>query len=214
MTNKISVTRALARIKQLRSRIPEIVQNARFATVAIGSGSLQSLPEFPNLTVDQFNDKAKASVSSVNDSISELIKLRGAVNASNAKTVVTIGGKEMTVAEAIERKAVASMEQELLYAAIQQNRSSTATFTRAREVLEQKIENAVTQMYGAAEKRKVNEGDVEIASAPVSQRFAPTLIDPLSLSTWIEDRKATLGDFLAEVDFVLSESNAKTDIEV
>ena len=95
---KISITEALNELKLYDSKINKAIANAKLASAAKKSSDKVGV-----VKKEEFEERAKASYQSVTDLIANRNALKSAIVKSNAVTEVTINGKTMTVAEAIER---------------------------------------------------------------------------------------------------------------
>lgn len=105
MSEPISVTRALAQLKTLTARIEAAITASLFVGIKAGKDTNTKvlLPK-GNLTLKAVEDRINSEHKSLDDLITERSKLKSAIAISNSITKVTIGGVEMTVSEAIERK--------------------------------------------------------------------------------------------------------------
>ena len=209
---KISITRALTEIKNLQDQINKATQSAVFCVVAKGRGDRKSL-----IGTSRSVTAAEESIKSVYQKITDLITrrraLKAAVQASNAKTEVIVGGTAMLVADAIERKNSIDFELNMFNAMRQQWTTGVSKIEQLNATLNNQIETAVTAAYNN-DKGKVTEDQYAAVANPRLNEHEASLIDPLHLADLIEEQHEKLNGFLMEVDFVLSESNAKTEIEI
>ena len=95
---KYSIHRALAELKLLDKRITKTIDNLKVITYKKGNKL-----EY-NITEEEFKAVVEADMQSVKDLITRRKEIKEKIVKSNAETLVTIAGKEMTVAAAIERK--------------------------------------------------------------------------------------------------------------
>lgn len=95
----ITITEALNELKLYDARIRKAISNTKLAGAAKKSSA-----RIGAITKNEFNEHAKASYQSVTDLIANRNTLKSAIVKSNAVTEITVNGKVMTVAEAIERK--------------------------------------------------------------------------------------------------------------
>lgn len=201
----ISVTRALAQIKSLDARIAEASGKA-FITYAVngktGGGS----------AVADAVAVIRANLQSVQDMIALRQKLKSAVVASNAVTKVTVGGKEMTVAQAIERKGSIQQEQFLLTNMVAQHRRTVKEVETINQNVQVRLDKLIETAVG--KDRKVDESEISAITEPFRQQNQASLVDPAELEKLIAALEADIANFLAEVDYSLSESNAVTQITV
>lgn len=209
---QISVTRALTEIKHLADRIARDT-NKPFVGVAKGQANHKTCQSAPSMNVEAFSDAVKANLSSVLDLIAYREKLKRAVIKSNAETIVVIAGESMTVAEAIEKKANIAFTERLIATLRHQLVTANGVVEKANKALSDEINSAVISAYGN-EKGKVDEAQYEAVALPRQTRNALSLIDPNNVEQVIETLSDKMSKFLEEVDFILSESNSITKIEV
>lgn len=203
--NQFSVTRALAKIKALDGRIAAATSNP-LISFEIGGKSAG------NRTIAEVEQTIRSNYQSVTAMLVERAKLKSAVVVSNAAVKVTIAGVEMTVAEAIERKTSIQQEQAILQSARQQLAQAVAKVEQNNIAAKTRLDTLIQTAVG--KDRKVDEAEVSALTVPFMKQNMANLIDPLNLQQVIEETSKRVSDFLTEVDYVLSESNAVTMIEV
>ena len=211
MSEKITITRALAELKLLDSRILKKSQDLRLVDVcqnrkdlAIKSGNAK----------DPFAESAISSLQSVEDLIERRKKIKSAILISNARTFVKIGGNEYAVIEAIERKNSITYEQNLLNKMRKQVVEAKSEISNQAPSLDQSVKDLIKNNMGGDgstdEENKANEA--------MATRFYEAnvlrLLDPCGVEKKIDDLDEKIDTFLTEVDFVLSESNSKTEIKI
>lgn len=206
---KISIHRALGELKTLEKRIEKEINKGYY----IGYKKKSVAKEYQTGTlVDEFGVKAKASKQSVDDLIARRRAIKEAIVNSNANTKVTIGGKEMTVASAIERKSSIIYDIDLLSKLQSQYSKAVSAVARQNDAVEKDISAKVDIMLGS-EKAK-NQELVDKFSKDYRESNSWELIDPLGLKEIIDALEEEILTFQNEVDVVLSESNATTFIEI
>jgi len=211
MSTKISVTRALSELKTIEARIRDRIRESAFTAVAQGRRTVTNT----GTEISQFESVAAATARSLEDLFARLSKLKSAVAASNAVTKVVIGGTELTVDEAIHTKKIIQLK--LIYAnKIQGDLVALENSVKTEnKKVEERLERLLAEMLKAAGKDITRDRSSAIdyeKSYLVENGFK--LIDPLNARKIIENLKKEAELFTSEVDFVLSESNARTEIEV
>lgn len=201
----ISVTRALAQIKSLNDRIGRGCKEA-FVSHLVGGKHPQGIEKTAVET------QLKANVQSVEDLIKERSKLKNAVVISNATTKVKIAGVEMTVAEAIERKGSIQLEEQFLNSMRQQLVATQNIVDRQNQVANTKIDAAIQQIAG--KDRKADETELKVVRESIEAKDGAVLLDSADIRGKIESLQKSIDEFKLEVDFALSEVNAKTEISV
>lgn len=201
---KISVTRALAQLKTLNDRIQRA--SAEEFVTRIAGGKHSSGEELTKITA-----RIEANYQSVTDMLAQRAKLKAAVVLSNATTSVEVGGVIMTVAEAIERKGSIGLERNLLRHLATQISRETTSVNHEQRLLDAKVETLLGQAVG--KDRKVDAAELQAIRDAVEGNAKPELLDPLKIQEKIEALNKAIEDFTLDVDFALSEVNARTLIE-
>lgn len=206
----MTITRGLAELKLLDKRIMRKIFDSNFLIANKKSNKKLN----GNMTKEEFVQNSKSSYESISDLIERRKKIKSAIVDSNAKTKVTIAGKEMTVAEAIERKDSIQYEKELLDRMEYQYKNTLAEVNRQNEKVQQNLDNLLNTSFGKEGKQKATENEIEIIAKPYLQQNEYEVIDPLNIYNKIEELKEDIEQFELEVDFTLSESNTITKIEI
>ena len=208
---QISVTRALTEVKHLNDRINratgmQFVGNARGKdTFKVVLGNNQSVADVENIF--------KQNLQSALDLISRRDLLKRKIVESNSSTKVTVAGETMSVSEAIEKKASIQYKINLLQSLRQQYQQALNVTEQHNAKLYQEIDNAVQQAY-SNDKGKVDAEQYEAVAKPRLQRNEVSVIDSIKAQEVIKKLDEEISAFVSEIDFILSESNAKTLIEV
>lgn len=206
----ISITRALATLKALDAKI--VKQTERLDTVAVtdGQGDFRKLVGKLG-TIDDFSSKAATQVQSLTDMLNTRDALKAAIIQSNAVTTITIGGKEITVAQAIEQKRSIILRQNLLTKVKSQVNLGNALLVKRTAEFESGLSVKLDTLLGRDRATKGEE--VEGITKPLRERGEPSLLDPVGMVAYSEKLETEIDDFLTEVDFALSESNSRTEVE-
>ena len=200
--NTMSITRALVELKTLDKRINKQTTQGVFVSTQVHGQNIDDV---------RVND-ALANYQSTRDLHKRYNAIKSAIVLSNAKTEVVIGGNEYTVSEAIDRKHSIKYEKQLLETLRQQRQNAKYKIeTHTREV-ERNLDAKLDQLYGSASKNKAD------STKDFREEFLKsremTMVDPLKVDEKIDELYESVTEFEKEVDFVLSESNAKTEISV
>lgn len=200
---KINVHEGLAKIKLYDKKISKEINNAQFSTY----GKVKSKKLDNSKDKEEFKINAKASFDSITKMIEERSKIKSAIILSNATTKVTIAGKEMTVAEAIELKDSIELKEDLRYKmASDINLSHNKTLSKNESVDDKAIK--------LAEK---SEFEDEIKTDYINAYIENNKYEVVTFKGFDDNLKSLdkfIDEFLHEVDFVLSSSNAITTIEI
>lgn len=209
----ISITRALATIKSLGSKIERDIGRLQLYAITQGTGSMQRVLGYSEaVKAEQVSEAIRKDWQSVNDMITQRSALKAAVVASNAVTKVTIAGKEMTVAEAIEQKTSMQFKIQLLARMRKSYVQMTNELSQAQDRFDRQVQETEENLFG--KDKKVTDAERKTVIDPVYMRSQPGTVDGIDLEKRTKDLEDEIQDFMSEVDFVLSESNASTTIEV
>lgn len=204
---EITITRALAELKLLDKRIQRSINDSVLAGYTVGKKIMTGFN-----SVEEIEQRAKSDYQSIQDLIKRRNDIKGAIVVSNATTRVEIAGNTMTVAEAIERKSSIDYDKMLLNRLRSTYSSIVNQVDRVNEEVKNRLDRQLEVLYGKEGKSKAIENE-ELTKAFKEDNEAK-MIDSLNLKNRIEKLTKDIEDFETEVDFVLSESNTITRIDV
>ena len=204
---KVSLTRLLNEIKLLDQRIQKASTTSLFVQGKVGDKPPQGYS-----SVDEVAAQIQADFKSVRDLITLRNQYKSKLVIANATTKLTVAGEEMTIAQAIERKRTIDLEKNLLRTLNAQFANIKNQVDKHNQQMEQTIDQMLTNLHG--KDRKVGEDEVRAVSEPYRKQHQASLIDPLTVRTKIVELEEFISKFENEVDFVLSETNAKTEVEI
>lgn len=206
---KMTIHKALCELKILDSRINNAISSARFCLA-----NKHSNEKVNGVTVEEYQETMKASYNKASDLIRRREAIKRAVVLSNAKTIVKIGGKEYTVAEAIEMNNHGiNLKLQLKNAMKKQYDSAMTAIISKNSVVDDKATEYVVGLFGQKESKTANE-EYEKARKSYIEANTMELIDPVNILEKIEALEVEIADFTTEVDSALSVSNALTEITV
>lgn len=209
---KMSVTRALAELKRIDERIQRDIGSSVFVSVTVGKDSNRKMAS-GNDTPEKVAANIQSNVDSLDALMSQRSKIKAAIVASNAKTLVNVGGREMTVAEAIELKSTVSTKSTLVDRMRQQMNQAEALVQSLNAKLDAQIEQNLTTIYGS-EKSKIDSTTYDLVAKPQRNLKEAALLDPMKIANKIKALEDEISLIKTELDYALSEVNAKTEIEV
>jgi len=202
-TNQISVSQALAELKLLRKRI----QTATNKSTLIVLKKKRDL-----LDVGRFSMEAQASYQSYKDLLARYNAIKAAIVQSNASTTVSIAGTQYTVADAVERKKTIALEKDMLSRMQHQFEMVNQEYTNHTNAENVRVERLIQTELGKDAKTNV-EVITQLSETFLAQNKAE-IVDPLNLAKEIAALNKSIEDFETKVDWVLSESNGRTTINV
>ena len=202
----MSVHRALAELKTYEDRIQKAMQASFVVANQKNNDKIQGK------TIDEINSIIQGNFDSYFALVENQRRIKAAVVASNAVTKVKIAGEEYTVAEAIERKAKLKYDEKFLLTLKAQFTEQNNRVDRANNELPAKLETYLQQILGPKDKRTADE--ITQHTELYEKKYKWELVDPCDIMNKIKELEERILTFKTEVDYVLSDSNALTQIEV
>lgn len=200
----MSVHRGLSELKLYSNKIASL--NSGTFVVA----NKQSNKTIGGRSIEDVNNLIKGNFDSMVALIENRKRIKDAIVKSNAATNVTIAGKIMTVAEAIERKASIEFERNFLRILQDQFSQQNNLVEQQNLQLPTKLESFLQATLG--EKRDV--ATVKDLTKTFEDNNKYVLIDPNHIQDYIQALDKSINEFASQVDYTLSESNATTFFDV
>ena len=207
----ISVTRALVELKRLDERIQKAISGGVFVARTVGTDTKKKVVG-TNDSIADVSAKILGSFDKVQSLIANRAAIKSAIVMSNAATKVSILGKEVSVAEAIELKSTVQFRTQYVNTLRHQLTNERNLVDRANIALETEIEAAVTTLLGAD--KRSDEANVKSITDVKKSQKEQALLDAGKIEDKIAAVETDILNLTSELDFVLSESNAKTVISV
>jgi hypothetical protein len=207
---RMSITRGLRELKLLDDRIMKTISEMKFVDVFQGKNPGVVLISKKQKTV--FESDIKEKIQSYDALLKRRTAIKSAIMKSNSESKIKIAGKEYFVIDAIEKKSSLKYDKEFLkkmrndWVLVSNNIESN------RVNIENQVNTIVTQAFGADKKNDKETYD-NIAK-PFIEANELKLVNPVDIYKRIEELDKEIVEFEAEVDFILSESNAKVEIEI
>lgn len=206
------VTQALNELKTLDARLQREI-NPR-DNIFVASAKTCETKVNPSTTKQDFIDRAKSTM----DSIDALIKRRAAIKAaiieSNANTVIEVCGEKMTVAQAIDLKSSIVYKKMVLSSLKGQLSNAVANMNRQNDKMEQNIDALITTAFGKDSKQNIKEEDYATIANPYRKANEWSLVDPLHAEDKIKELTEYIEEFESTVDAKLQISNCITTISL
>ena len=209
-TEKMSVHKALCELKTIDSRIQKGTQQSVFVFVNKHANNKVS-----GVSVGEYSAEVKSAYQSVTALIARRDAIKRAVTLSNATVKVTIGGKEYTVAEAIEMKNHGiPLKQMLLKKLDSDNRRARREADENNgDMLEMRADEYVKSLYGNVDMKGASE-EIKKVRADFIAAQTMEIVDPIGIKTEMERLEKEINDFTVEIDSALSVSNALTELTI
>ena len=203
--SRISLTRVLSEIKTLS----EHVKN--FPVIADVGVNKTSKVIAENCTVAQFNLVSQARYDTWVAQIERLVLLKSARNQANTTMLVTVNGKQMTMDEAISKKAMLEVQKSALNKFKAQLSSAQQVVTKADADVQTSVDKAVA---AAVTSNPLTEEQVQVFKKMYEASLGKTIAVGSNIKTCLENLEKYIKEFSDEIDYVLSEANANTFVEV
>lgn len=200
----MSVTQALPELKLLERRINKVMET-------IGNWCKVSHNGAP-VDKDKHRKETESQLQSFNDLTKRRDAIKRAIILSNAVTKVKIGCWEGTVAEAIEYKSSIRIKRDFLEVMKSNLQTKREEFERMKAHVDGRLERLLQSELG--KDVKTNPETITALTNSFRENNKVELVDPLDLATKVANLEDELDAFETNVDWVLSESNGKTVIEV
>lgn len=201
-TTNMSLHRIIAEIKSLEEKL-NMINHAQFVGVQVGDDVTKA---------NEFKTVSRSSFDKIRSQYANLATLKAARNKANSVTQVVIAGVTMTIDQALAAKAATPYKQTLI-------NTLTIQFTNAQRQVDQntaqieaKVNQQIATMFTGTRKATDDEVAVIRSAAERNQKAQVVVADGLKEN--LEALKAEVEGFTLEVDFILSEANATTKVDV
>lgn len=204
---KMTIHRALSELKLIDAKIEKQINE-------VAPSGIMQKGKLVNGYVQEtdFEKSAKSKYDSVNDLIDRKNQIKSAIVAANGVTQVKVAEKQMTIADAINFKAVIKFKKKLIETLKARHRQAVGELNKQNEIVNANVQRILEATFGK-ENVKVGKEDVEAVRKPYLEANEFHLFDPLKVDETVEKLEKEVSEFEAEVDAVLSEINAVTIIE-
>ena len=203
---RMTIHRALSELKTYDDRLERLMQSD------FVQSNKKSNERIQGKTIEEVRNGIKGSYDSYRAMSENQKRIKAAVVQSNAGTKVTIGGVEYAVAEAIERKAKLANDEMFIKTLKTQFAYHNNKVENENGRLPEKLEQYLQAVLGGKDKRTAEE--IASYTKTFEERNTYELIDPRDIAGQIKELEEQVAQFRNEVDYVLSESNATTFIEI
>lgn len=210
----MNLTRVLSRISVLKKMIGKSIEQMTVVAVTRGQGERRRMAALSSGSIEDVTQRITSSFQSAVDLIAERARLREALLDANSKVIVVINRRPMTIAAAVEYKNSLEFDKMLIATVKRQLVNAEQIVEKENDRLQDSIDNLLISTFQTTDKSKIKPELYEAIAAPQREEKEAALLDPLNIRVRLDEMEKNVGDFLAEVDFALSEVNARTGIEV
>ena len=199
----MSITQGLAELKLLDKRLNKGLEGDAWVTVSKKTSYVNE---------EELKKTATAEYQSYIDLVKRRDTIKRAIVLSNANTPVTIGAWSGTVAEAIEHKSSVNYKKNLLAKMKKDVQFAEEDYKSSVNAITDRLDRLLSSELG--KDVKTNPETITALSASFQQTNKVQLLDPLGLKAKARQLEDEIDAFESNVDWVLSEANGKTLINV
>lgn len=212
----MTLTRALQYCKSTTKKLDAMVDDRSFLLVATSQGlGTKKRAYMHNRSVEETEKIIRANWEQANDLFSNLHTVKAALLVANASTLVKIGSQEMTITQAIDLKTTMGLMLKFARNLQMQIAGTNSSMQALGEHLQANINKRIEASFGIGADKKALSAEVLAGiTKDLEDSLTPGRIDPLDLSEKYGKMVLDLEEFFDNVDYALSEVNAKTEITV
>jgi len=204
---KISLTRLLNEIKLANKKIDKkLSEDVKYFDI-MSSGKLKSYKSEADMKV-----AVESQLQSIKDLIVKRDAFKNALLKANNETTLEVAGTKYTIAEAIAKKDVISQELQLTKTIRRQYNDAELKVQNIEDQNESKLDDLIRASLG--KDKKTDPKEMEQISKMFRDNNKVSIVDAGGAKSFLDTKEEELEDFLNNIDFALSEINAKTEIEV
>ena len=201
---QISITRALTRVKVIEKQLEQLSYDKYVRSVLEQDKDKKQS--------EDFKSESKSNFDKFNSLFDESVALQKAIRKSNEDTLVRISGKEMTVSEALILKSLIEHKQQLLSNIRDQNSNANNEIEKAESQIESKAQSFVQSLKTDIQSQI--DDAMKVGRLSATKELRKVRLTGLNVEQILKEDLEFVQEFLVEVDYVLSESNATTLIEI
>ncbi len=209
-TETMTIHKALCELKTLDSRVKKAIEGSVFVFANKHANAKVS-----GKSIGDYSAEVKAAYQSATDLIARRDAIKRAVILSNATTKVSVGGKEYTIAEAIEMKnhGIPTKQELLTKLRADSRRARKDADNNNGEMLELRADEYIKNLYANADMKNLSD-EVRKMRADFIAAQTMELVDPINIDAEMKRLEEHIAAFTVEIDAALSVSNALTEITI
>lgn len=209
-SEKMTVHKALCELKTLDDRIKKCINGTSYVFANKHSNTKVS-----GMSVAAYCGEIKSAYQRTTDLIKRRDAIKRSVVMSNAVTKVQVGGKEYTVAEAIEMKnhGIKMMQDLLKRLEYDNTRARREADENNGEMLEMRADEYVKSLYGSTDMKNASD-EIKKVRADFVAAQTYEIVDPIGIKAEMDRLDKEISSFMVDIDSALSVSNALTEISI
>lgn len=212
---EITITEALQQVKSLQKRLDKERENLRVIAVKHGE-SLTGGDSY--IKPEDFSKRANSNYQSVVDLMNRIVKIKKAIVKSNQTTMITIGGRTMSVQDAIIEKDYLGNKEELLDS-LRRDLSSARTSYKMAERKNEETRDRLVNADISSNKASATDRDFVVKATEkaidyIKKSFEISFVDPLKVEQKVDELDKEIDEFKSRIDYTLSQSNSTHTIKI
>lgn len=208
-TETMTIHRALSELKVLDDRITKLLSEAKFCGAA--KNCMQKLG---GVTIEEYKQNAQAIYDKITDLMARQAAIKRGVSESNAVTHAVVCGHDYTIAQLIwMNQHGIDFKSALLNVLERQYANAVAVTEAANSKLSDRADDFIKN-NSSADKSSMDVDAIRDMRESYIERETMQLVDGINIKKTKEALADEINKFKAEVDAVLSTSNAMTEITI
>lgn len=204
----LSVYEALIEISRLNDKIEKF--NSSSTMPLFLACATESAKYIEGMEKEKYINLLKSNYDSCRHLISNLSEYKAKVALSNALTTITVGGKEYTIAEAIQRKQNIDTEIRFLRMIETQLKDVNTKITAKNN----SVKAGLTEYLEKVKSETATPEEIDKLTNIYNEKNLFILVDPYGIVGTIDEKRQELETFLSDVDTKITASNCSTMITV
>lgn len=204
----LSVYEALIEISRLNDKIEKF--NSSSTMPLFLACATESAKYIEGMEKEKYINLLKSNYDSCRHLISNLSEYKAKVALSNALTTITVGGKEYTIAEAIQRKQNIDTEIRFLRMIETQLKDVNTKITAKNN----SVKAGLTEYLEKVKSETATPEEIDKLTNIYNEKNLFILVDPYGITETIDEKRQELETFLSDVDTKITASNCSTMITV
>lgn len=209
-TETMTITKALSELKILSKRIRDEITSSTFC-----DANKHVMRTIRGKSIATAQAEMQGNYDKITNLINRNNAIKKAVTKANASTTITVGGDQLSIAEAIYMKneGIDNLKTLLTTMSIQYTRAQDLIQRGNGDNLTRACEDYIVKLFGSGENKNSIEG-IEAERAKYIEDNTIDLIEGVDTAKAIETLKNKIDTFEAEVDAAITVANATTTIEI
>ena len=209
------VTQALDERDLLKKKINDAIDSTTFVSVK----KVNADKTFDNAPVEKYTEDTKATYQSINDMIKRYYDIIQKIAESNAKTIIKVDDKEMTISAAISvLKDISNTEyfESRLLKKLKRNYENASTLIKKNnDVADQNKHTLLQNLVGrnSDKNSKPTADEIALVENTIARDYAE-FVDPIDITNTIVGLTTNQLELKSKILMAIKVSNATTTIEI